>query len=108
MGWIDYQKAYYMVSHSWITEMLKMVKVVDNMSGRLCGSIDDSKTVLTSNNKVLVAVGIKQGIFQGDLQSTLLLALTMFLFAILSRRENLGQRLVLICKLLTVYCLQMI
>ena len=108
MGWIDYQKAYYMVSHSWITEMLKMVKVVDNMSGRLFGSIDDSKTVLTSNNKVLVAVGIKQDIFQGDLQSTLLLALTMFLFAILSRRENLGQRLVLICKLLTVYCLQMI
>ena len=45
MGWIDYGKTYDMVPHSWIDEMLEMVKVADNMKGLLCGSMSDWKTV---------------------------------------------------------------
>ena len=31
MGWIDYRKAYDMVPHSWITEMLDMVRISPNV-----------------------------------------------------------------------------
>ena len=31
MAWIDYEKAYNMVAHSWILESLKLVQVSDNI-----------------------------------------------------------------------------
>ena len=36
MGCIDYRKAYDMVPHSWIVEMLELVNVADNVKGLLC------------------------------------------------------------------------
>ena len=33
MAWIDYRKAYDMVPHSWIVEMLRMVKGAGNVEG---------------------------------------------------------------------------
>ena len=66
MGWIDYRKAYDMVPHSWIVEMLELVNVADEVKGLLCGSMRDWKSVLTSNGEVLGDVSIKRGIFQGD------------------------------------------
>lgn len=53
MGWIDYRKAYDMVPHSWIIEMLELVKVADNVKGLLCGSMRVWKIVFTSNREVL-------------------------------------------------------
>ena len=44
MGWIDYRKAYDMVPHSWIEEMLELVNVADNVKGLLCGSMRDWKS----------------------------------------------------------------
>ena len=38
IGWIDYRKAYDMVPHSWIVEMLKLVKVADTMKRLLCAA----------------------------------------------------------------------
>ena len=31
MAWIDYRKAYDMVSHSWISEILELVQVSDSI-----------------------------------------------------------------------------
>ena len=53
MAWIDYRKAYDMVPHSWIVEMLGMVKVAGNVEGLLTRSMKDWKTVLTSNGVML-------------------------------------------------------
>ena len=45
-AWKDYQKAYDMVPHSWIAEMLETLKVPDKVKGLLCGSMSDWKTVV--------------------------------------------------------------
>lgn len=92
MGWIDYKKAYDMVPHSWIVEMLEMVKVADNVKRLLCGSMKDWKTVLTSNGEVLGEVGIKRGIFQGDSLSPLLFVLALIPLTMLLNRESIGYK----------------
>ena len=92
MGWIDYRKAYNMVPHSWIVEMLDLVNVADNVKGLLCDSMRDWKNVLTSNVEVLGEVRIKRGIFQGDSLSPLLFVLSMIPLTILLKRENIGYK----------------
>ena len=93
MSWIDYKKAYDMVPHSWIREMLGMLKVAGNVQRLLAGSMHDWKTVLTSNNKVLGEVDIKCGIFQGDSLSPYLFIIAMIPLSILLRREKMGYAL---------------
>ena len=41
VAWIDYRKAYDMVPHSWICEMLNLVKVAGNLKGLLIDSMKD-------------------------------------------------------------------
>ena len=93
MAWIDYRKAYDMVPHSWIKEMLGLVKVAGNVQRLLAGSMGNWKTVLTSNNEVLGEVDIRCGIFQGDSLSPLLFIIAMMPLSILLRRENKGYAL---------------
>jgi len=92
MGWIDYKKAYDMVPHSWIMEMLDLVKVAGNMSSLLRASMADWRTELTANGKGLGEVSIRRGIFQGDSLSPLLFIMVMIPLSMLLRRENLGYR----------------
>ena len=44
MGWIDYRKAYDMVPHSWILEMMGKVNVAENVQSLLRRSLGDWKT----------------------------------------------------------------
>ena len=90
MGWIDYRKAYDMVPHSWICEMMEMVKVARNVESLLSRSMSDWKTLLTANGDVLGEVDINRGIFQGDSLSPLLFVIIMIPLSILLRREKLG------------------
>ena len=92
MGWIDYRKAYDMVPHSWIIEMLSLVKVAGNVKDLLCGSMVNWKTQLTSNGEVLGEVAIKRGIFQGDSLSPLLFVLAMIPLSMLLKRERVGYK----------------
>ena len=39
VAWIDYKKTYYMVPHSWIQEVLHMMKVAGNVTGLLESSM---------------------------------------------------------------------
>ena len=88
MGWIDYRKAYDMVPHSWILEMMGKVKVAENVQSLLRRSMGDWKTALTSNGEMLCEVDIKRGIFQGDSLSPLLFVIIMIPLSILIRRER--------------------
>ena len=90
MGWIDYRKAYDMVPHSWIVEMLGLVKVAGNVKNLLVGSMANWKTVLTSDGEDLGEVGIRWGVFQGDCLSPLLFVICMMPLTLLLRREKIG------------------
>ena len=63
MAWIDYQKAYDMVLHSWIIECLDLIGVPENIKSLLVNGTEKWKVMLCSE---LGEVEIKRGIFQGD------------------------------------------
>ena len=92
MAWIDYRKAYDMVPHSWILEMLSMTKVAGNVETFLRSSMKEWKTVLTSMGTELGEVQIKRGIFQGDSLSPLLFVIAMIPLSILLKKENTGYK----------------
>jgi len=70
MGWIDYQKAYDLVPHSWILETLRM-GVAEGIRTLLCRSMTKWTTNLECGGH-LASVNIQRGIFQGDSLSPLL------------------------------------
>ena len=90
VAWIDYKKTYDMVPHSWIHEILSMMKVAGNIAGLLEKSMDQWKTVLTANGEVLGEVDIRRGIFQGDSLSPLLFIMVMIPLSVLLKRERVG------------------
>ena len=90
MGWVDYRKAYDMVPHSWITEMMDTVRISPNVKRLINNSMKCWKTELSSNGKVLGQVDINRGIFQGDSLSPLLFVITMIPLSMLLRKEKLG------------------
>ena len=63
MAWIDYKKAYDMVSHSWIIECLDLFGVVENIKSLLGNSMEKWNAMLCSGNSELGVVQIKPGIF---------------------------------------------
>ena len=92
MAWIDYQKAYDMLPHSWILETLGLIKVAKNIEGLLRGSMASWKTVLTANGEDLGEVSIRRGISQGDSLSPLLFVVAMIPLTSLLRREKMGYK----------------
>ena len=66
MAWIDYNKAYDMVPHSWIIECLDLFGVAENIKSLLVNSMEKWNVMLCSGNSELRKVEIKRGIFQGD------------------------------------------
>ena len=71
MIWIDYQKAYDMVPHSWIKKSMEVCRVANNISHFLSKSMESWQTILISRNEELARVNIQRGIFQGDTLSPL-------------------------------------
>ena len=71
MAWIDYEKAYDMVPHSWIIECLDLFGVAENIKSLLVNSMEKWNIMLCSGNSELGKIEIKQVIFQGDSLSPL-------------------------------------
>ena len=71
MIWLDYQKAYDMVPHSWINRSMEMCGVADNTSHFLSKSMEICQIILMSGNEELSRVNIQRGIFQRDTLSPL-------------------------------------
>ena len=93
MAWIDYRKAYDMVPHSWILECARMFGVAHNIVTLIGNSMENWKTVLTSNQEVLGTVDIKRGIFQGDSLSPLLFLIIMIPISLILRDMKAGYQL---------------
>ena len=66
MAWVNYKKAYDMVSHSWLLDVVEMMGVADNVRSLLEASMRNWKTELSADGKSLDVVNIKRGIFHGD------------------------------------------
>ena len=59
MAWIDYNKAYDMVSHAWIMECLDMIWAADAVKYLLGESMKTWRTNLTANDECLGKVNIR-------------------------------------------------
>ena len=88
MAWIDYKKAYDMVTHSWIVECLDLFGVADNVKNLLVNRMEKWKVMLFSGNSELGEVEIKRGIFQGDSLSPLVFVLTLILLNLILRKAK--------------------
>ena len=94
MSWIDYKKAYDMVPHSWIKEVLNLTGVASNIQHLITNSMGKWGTLLTSNGKELGKVEIKRGIFQGYSFSPLLFVMAMIPLTIILRQVEAGFRFI--------------
>ena len=90
MAWLDYKKAYDMVPHSWLLEVMGMMGVAENVEGLMRESMGKWQTVLAADGKELGEVKIRRGIFQGDSLSPLLFVMVMTPLSILLKEEERG------------------
>ena len=93
MAWVDYKKAYDMVPHSWILEVISMFGLADNICNLLSHSMNHWKTVLTAGDQSLGTVDINRGIFQGDSLSPLLFIMIMTPLSMILKDEQKGYKL---------------
>ena len=63
ISWIDYKKAYDMVTQSWIIECLDLFGVAENNKSFLVNSMEKWKVTLCSGSSELAEVEIKRVIF---------------------------------------------
>ena len=92
MGWIDYRKAYDMVPHSWVMEVLSVMKVSSDICMFLGESMKGWRTKLECEGKDLCEVNIERGIFQGDSLSPLLFVMSMMPLTDLLRSAKHGYK----------------
>ena len=90
MAWIDYQKAYDFVPHSWIQKTLQMLGIADNTRNLLTQTMKTWQTVLQSEEKHLAKVSIRRGIFQGDSLSPLLFIMALIPMTLVLRDATPG------------------
>lgn len=81
MAWIDYQKAYDSVPHSWLLEVLEIYKVDKQVIGLIKSLMKTWRTKITVHTGTtkynIEEVKIQNGIFQGDSLSPLLFCLAL-------------------------------
>ena len=77
MAWIDYKKAYDMVSQSWIINCFKMYKISNEVIKFIEKTMKTWRWELTWGGRSFVEAKIQRGIFQGDALSPLLFIIAM-------------------------------
>ena len=96
VGWIDFQKAYDMVPHNLILEVLKMVKVPRWIRKAVAKAIPKWATdILLSNDEgdtTTLAISFKRGLFLGDALSLLLFCLCLAPLSMAINRKSDGFR----------------
>ena len=88
MAWIDYEKAYGLVPHSWIVECSDLFGVAENIKRLLVNSMEKWKVMLCSANFELVEVEFKRGIFQGDSLSPLVFVLALIPLSLIFQKAK--------------------
>ena len=87
-AWINYKKAYNMVSHSWIIECLDLFGVAENIKSLLVNNMEKWKVMLCSEKSELGEVEIKRGIFEGDSLSLLVFVLAFVPLSLILRKAK--------------------
>ena len=77
MAWIDYKKAYDIVSQRWIINCLKMYKISHEVIKFIEKAMKTWRVELTAGGRSLAETKIQRGIFHGDALSPLLLIIAM-------------------------------
>ena len=93
VAWIDYQKAYDLVPHSWILETMKLTGCAKNATKLIGESMKQWQTRLQCQGEHLAEVKFKRGIFQGDTLSPLLFVLALIPLSVLLRGTRPGYQL---------------
>ena len=93
MTWIDYNKAYDSVPHSWILRHMGLVGVATNITSFTEKAVKMWNTTLTINGETIGEVKIKRGIFQGDSLSPVLFIISLIPLTITLRAMNKGYKL---------------
>ena len=94
MAWIDYQKAFDSVPHSWINRCLELYKVDEGIRTFLKNQMEKWKTTITLHHEngemIIPDVKIQRGIYQGDSLSPLLFCLTIDPLTKVLKKQNIG------------------
>ena len=104
MAWIDYKKAYDMVPHSWLLEVMGMA---ENVEGLLRESMTKWKTVLSAGGEYLGEIDIKRGIFKERRFAVMVMAPLSILLKEERRGYEFGEQKRLISHLLFMDDLQL-
>ncbi|XP_044755006.1 uncharacterized protein LOC123313959 [Coccinella septempunctata] len=96
MCWIDYQKAYDSVPHSWLVEILRIYKIspdIIHLWEHLMGTWRTTLSVKGTKSYRTKEISIKRGIFQGDNWSTEWFCLALNPLSNILNRSNYGYRI---------------
>ena len=96
VAWIDYQKAYDSVPHSWIIECMDMYKIDNSIVNFMRHTMPSWRTTMTLRGEHHTIqtreINIKRGIFQGDSFSPELYCMTNNPLSVELNRTKLGYR----------------
>ena len=92
VAWIDYKKAYDMVPHNWIVNILKMYKILNEVINFIDKTMKTWRVKFTAGGR-LAEVKIQRGIFQGDALSPLLFIIAMMPLNHILRKCTAGYKL---------------
>lgn len=94
IAWVDYQKAFDSVPHTWIERILRLYKVDPTTINFITASMRSWRTSLNVcvNRECYVTdtIAITKGIFQGDSLSPLLFCLAVNPLSFMLKKENRG------------------
>ncbi|XP_044755036.1 uncharacterized protein LOC123313989 [Coccinella septempunctata] len=96
MCWIDYQKAYDSVPHSWLVEILRIYKIspdIIHLWEHLMGTWRTTLSVKGTKSYRTKEISIKRGIFQGDNWSTEWFCPALNPLSNILNRSNYGYRI---------------
>jgi hypothetical protein len=93
MAWIDYQKAYDMVPHSWIKKSLELVGTNPIVSKWLENAMENWNTTLNIDGHEIGKVKIRRGIYQGDSLSPLLFVIALIPLTRILRQHKAGYKI---------------
>ena len=88
MVWIDYRKAYDLVSHSWVNKCMQMFGIAENLRTFSQNSMQQWKLPLTGHGEDLGQVNVKRGILQGDSLSSLLFVVSIVPLSLILKKVN--------------------